>query len=128
MDVRRGVEDNPAFRAGIINTTTAPDLAALLRALERGEAASPASTRAMLDILRAQEHNDEIPAGLPAGTPVAHKTGWITGVLHDAALVYPASRAPYVLVVLTRGVPDVKVARQAIVDVARLTHAALSPR
>lgn len=126
IEVRRGVEDNPAFRAGIINTTTAPDLAALLSALERGTAASPASTRAMLDILAAQEHNDEIPAGLPSGTRVAHKTGWITGVLHDAALVYPAGRPPYVLVVLTRGIPDVQVARRAIVDVARLTHAAMT--
>jgi beta-lactamase class A len=127
MVVRRGVEDNPAFRAGIINTTTAPDLAALLTALERGQAASAASTRAMLDILRAQEYNAEIPAGLPPGTPVAHKTGSITGVLHDAALVYPGTRPPYVLVVLTRGVPDQEVARQVIVDVARLTHAALAP-
>jgi beta-lactamase class A len=127
MIVRRGVEDNPAFRAGIINTTTAPDLAALLVALERGQAASPASTRAMLEILRAQEYNAEIPAGLPPGTPVAHKTGSITGVLHDAAIVYPGARPPYVLVVLTRGVPDQQIARQAIVDVARLTHAALAP-
>jgi beta-lactamase class A len=93
MEVRRGVEDDVAFRAGIINTTTAPDLAVLLVALERGRAASPASTRAMLDILRAQEHNAEIPAGLPPGTVVAHKTGSITGVLHDAALVYPTGRA-----------------------------------
>jgi beta-lactamase class A len=124
--VRRGVEDNAAFRAGIINTTTAPDLAALLAALQRGTAASPASTRAMLDILRAQEFNDEIPAGLPPGTPVAHKTGSITGVLHDAALVDPPGRAPYVLVVLTKGVPDERAARSAIVDVARLTHAALT--
>lgn len=128
IEVRRGVEDNVAFRAGIINTTTAPDLAALLVALERGRAASPASTRAMLDILAAQEHNGEIPAGLPPGTRVAHKTGSITGVLHDAAIVYPAGRPPYVLVVLTRGVPDEQVARRAIVDLARLTHAALAAR
>ncbi|MDF1505830.1 serine hydrolase [Roseisolibacter sp. H3M3-2] len=125
IEVRRGVEDGPAFRAGIVNTTTAPDLAALLVALQRGRAASPGATRAMLDVLRAQEHNDEIPAGLPPGTPVAHKTGWITGVLHDAALVSPPGRAPYVLVVLTKGIPDVAVARAAIVDVARLTHDAL---
>jgi beta-lactamase class A len=126
IEVRRGVEDGPAFRAGIVNTTTAPDLAALLVALARGTAESPASTRAMLDILAAQEHNDEIPAGLPPGTRVAHKTGWITGVLHDAALVEPPGRPPYVLVVLTRGIPDVAVARRTIVDVARLTHAALA--
>jgi beta-lactamase class A len=81
----------------------------------------------MLDILRAQEYNAEIPAGLPPGTPVAHKTGSITGVLHDAALVYPATRPAYVLVVLTRGVPDQEVARRVIVDIARLTHAALTP-
>ncbi|MGZ8492079.1 MAG: serine hydrolase [Gemmatirosa sp.] len=126
IQVRRGVEDGPAFRAGIVNTTTAPDLAALLSALERGTAASPASTRAMLDILAAQEHNEEIPAGLPPGTRVAHKTGWITGVLHDAAIVYPAGRPPYVLVVLTRGIPDVAVARRVIVDVARSAHTALA--
>jgi beta-lactamase class A len=126
IEVRRGVEDGVAYRAGIVNTTTAPDLAALLDALARGRAASPASTRAMLDVLLAQEHSDEIPAGLPPGTRVAHKTGWITGVLHDAALVYPESRPPYVLVVLTRGVPDRAAARAAIADVARLTHAALT--
>ncbi|MGZ8455899.1 MAG: serine hydrolase, partial [Gemmatirosa sp.] len=80
----------------------------------------------MLDILAAQEHNEEIPAGLPPGTRVAHKTGWITGVLHDAAIVYPAGRPPYVLVVLTRGIPDVAVARRVIVDVARSVHTALA--
>ena len=124
IEVRRGVEDNVAFRAGIINTTTAPDLAALLVALERGRAASPAR----MSSIAAQEHNGEIPAGLPPGTRVAHKTGSITGVLHDAAIVYPAGRPPYVLVVLTRGIPDEQVARRAIVDLARLTHAALAAR
>src|SRR5688500_17239860 len=83
--VLRGVEDSKAFQAGLNNTTTARDLAALMEALERGTAASPASSRAMLDILVRQEFNAEILAGLPQGTRVAHTTGSITGDRHDAA-------------------------------------------
>jgi beta-lactamase class A len=122
--VLRGVEDGPAYARGLNNVTTAADLAAMLLALERGTAASPASCRAMLDILLAQEFNSEIPAGLPKGTRVAHKTGSITGVRHDAAIVYPEGGAPYVLVVLTRGVPQPALARTFIADIARLVHAA----
>jgi beta-lactamase class A len=121
--VLRGVEDSKAFQAGLNNTTTARDLAVLMEALERGTAASPASSRTMLDILRRQEFNAEIPAGLPQGTPVAHKTGFITGVLHDAAIVYPERRKPYVLVILTRGIPDRAVAREVMVDVSRMVYA-----
>jgi len=120
--VLRGVEDNKAFRAGLNNTTTARDLAVLLEAIETGRAASRPSCDAMRDILLRQEFSAEIPAGLPPGTKVAHKTGWITGVLHDAAIVYPANRKPYVLVVLTRGIQDEKVARQLIVDISRLVY------
>jgi beta-lactamase class A len=54
---------------------------------------------------------------------VAHKTGQITGVLHDAAIVYPPGRAPYILVVLTSGIPDEKVARSLIVDLSRSVYA-----
>jgi beta-lactamase class A len=122
IHVLRGVEDNKAFRAGLNNTTTARDLAVLLEAIENGRAASRASCDAMRDILLRQEFSAEIPAGLPPGTKVAHKTGWITGVLHDAAIIYLPNRQPYVLVVLTRGIPDEKVARQLIVDISRLVY------
>ncbi len=106
IQVRRGVEDNKAFQAGLNNTTTAHDLGALLAAIEQGRAASAASTKAMKDVLLLQEFNEGIPAGIPAGTPVAHKTGSITATWHDAAIVYPqGGRAPYVLVVLTRKIP-----------------------
>ncbi|HEX6316877.1 MAG TPA: serine hydrolase [Gemmatimonadaceae bacterium] len=120
MKVLRGVEDGKAFQQGLNNQTSARDLAALLNAIESGKAASRASTREMLDILTAQEFNDEIPAGLPPGTRVAHKTGWITGVNHDAAIVYPPGRKPYVLVVLTKGIPERPVARKLIADISRL--------
>ena len=118
--VLRGVEDSKAFAAGLSNTTTARDLAVLLEAIETERAASTSSSQAMREILMRQEFNAEIPAGVPPGTRVAHKTGWITGVLHDAAIVYPEGRKPYVLVVLTSGISDRAVARQAIVDISRL--------
>ncbi|HEY6828713.1 MAG TPA: serine hydrolase [Gemmatimonadaceae bacterium] len=127
IQVLRGVEDNKAFQAGMNNTTTARDLAVLLEAIETGRAASRSSCDAMRDILLHQEFNDEIPAGLPPGTRVAHKTGWITGVLHDAAIVYPPGRKPYVLVVLTRNIPDEKVARRLISDLSRMVWAHAMP-
>jgi beta-lactamase class A len=121
--VLRGVEDQKAFDAGLINTITAGDLATLLAAIERGTVLSPESSALMRDILLAQEFNDKIPAGLPPGTRVAHKTGEITAVSHDAAIVYPPGRKPYVLVVLTRGIRDGKQSAALIADISRLVYA-----
>ncbi|HEY7236929.1 MAG TPA: serine hydrolase, partial [Gemmatimonadaceae bacterium] len=122
IQVLRGVEDGKAYAAGMNNMTTARDLATLMAAIETGLAASRAATDSMRAILSRQEFNDEIPAGLPPGTRVAHKTGQITGHLHDAAIVYPPRRGPYVLVVLTRGIDDEKVARSLIADISRLVY------
>lgn len=123
IQVLRGVEDQKAFDAGLINTTTARDLAVLLVAIESGRALSRESSSLMRDILLAQEINDRIPAGLPPGTRVAHKTGEITAVSHDAAIVYPPGRRPYVLVVLTRGLRNAAESSALIADIARLVHA-----
>ncbi|HWE43280.1 MAG TPA: serine hydrolase [Gemmatimonadaceae bacterium] len=128
MRVLRGVEDGKAYARGMNNTTTANDLAALLLAIERGTAASPASCTQMRDILLREIYSGDIPAGLPAGTPVAQKTGWITGVLHDAAIVYPPGRTPYVLVVLTANIPDEAVAKALTVDVSRMVWEFTSTR
>jgi beta-lactamase class A len=118
--VLRGVEDQKAYDRGMNNVTTARDLAVLMTAIADDRAASPAGCALMRDVLSRQEFNGEIPAGVPAGTRVAHKTGQITGVLHDAAVIYPASRPPYVLVVLTRGIADETVARALIADLSRI--------
>jgi beta-lactamase class A len=106
MQVKRGVEDGKAFRAGINNTTTAYDL--------------------MIQILAGQQFNDAIPAGLPRDTRVAHKTGSITKHNHDAAIVYAAGRKPYVLVVLTRGIEREKDSDKLIAAISRTVYAALA--
>ena len=125
MHVLRGVEDIKAYRQGLSNTTTAGALATLLLALMEGRAVSPAADRAMTDILLDQEHNAMIPAGLPEGTRVAHKTGWITRIHHDAALVYPTEQPPYVLVVLTEGVEEHARSSHLGAKIARAVHTAL---
>ena len=123
MTVLRGVEDGKAFAAGLNNTTTARDLGVLLTGIERGTVASARSCAAMKTVLLQQEFSTEIPAGLPPGVRVAHKTGWITGTRHDAAIVYPPGRAPYVLVVLTRNIPNVKDAQDLIASISRDVYA-----
>lgn len=120
MMVRRGVEDTKAFNAGLNNTTTANDLVALFVALQEGKVANAESSADMLSILEAQAFNDEIPAGLPPGTRVAHKTGSITATLHDGGLVFPPNRAPYAIAILTRGIPDQDVAKALIADCSRI--------
>src|SRR5436309_1891306 len=119
MKVLRGVEDEKAFKAGLNNTATAKDLEILLTALARGGTFSAASNARMIEILKGQEFNEKIPAYLPKGTPIAHKTGDITGIHHDAAIVFPPGEQPYVLVVLTRGFQDEKKANQTIAEISR---------
>ncbi|CAN5847377.1 serine hydrolase [soil metagenome] len=106
MRVLRGVEDNVAYTRGMNNTTSAYGLMRVMEAVARegGE---------MVEILSRQEFREMIPAGVPPGTRVASKTGNITRINHDAAIVYPAGRDPYVLVVLTRGFTAPKAAHAA---------------
>lgn len=118
--VLRGVEDGKAYAAGLNNTTTARDLGVLLARLADGTAASPASCTEMLAILGRQQFKEGIPAGLPPGTRVYHKTGWITEIYHDAALVEPVRGARYVLVVLTGGIQKEVDAHALVRDISKL--------
>jgi len=117
MHVLRGVEDQKAFDSGMNNTTTARALAVLLEKLANGRAVSPKADAEMVAILKRQHFHDAIPAGLPDGIVVAHKTGNITKIHHDAAIVY--GQQPYVLVVLVRGIEDEKTSAALIASISR---------
>jgi beta-lactamase class A len=117
MNVLRGVEDNKAYEKGMNNTTTARGLLILLEAIARGEAVDTDSSRQMVEILTRQKFNEAIPAGLPPGTRVAHKTGELTKIHHDAAIVYGPH--PFVLVILVRGMAESKDSAALMADIAR---------
>jgi beta-lactamase class A len=122
MQVLRGVEDQKAFDRGLNNSTTARGLMVLLERLARAQAVDARADAAMIEILKRQKFNDAIPAGLPDGTSVAHKTGTITKIHHDAAIVYAPQ--PYVLVVLVRGLEDEKISAALIAALSKTVYAA----
>lgn len=122
--VLRGVEDGKAFEKGLNNTTTARDLMILLRRIAERRAVSEKASDEMIGIMLDQKFNEGIPAGLPSEVRVSHKTGSITKINHDAAIVYPPNRKPYVLVVLTRGIEDEKRAHKLIADISRVVYEA----
>lgn len=126
IQVLRGVEDTKAFQADKNNTTTAYDLMLLLRVIAEKKFLNDRACDAMINILSAQHFNDGIPAGLPRATKVAHKTGSITRHSHDAAIVFPPGRKPYVIVVLTRGIAQEKRSHKLIADISRAVWQALT--
>ena len=105
IELRRGVEDELAFEHQINNRVTADGLLRVLVMLAEGKVFSAALSRRMMDILHGQEFNQGIPARLPKGARVAHKTGEISTIAHDAGVVYLPKRKPYALVVLTEWDP-----------------------
>ena len=102
----RGIGDAAAREHGLDNLVTAGDLARVIGGIAARTLARADTCAAVEAVLADQEHRDQVPAGLPGGTYVANKTGWVDGVAHDVALVRPDDGAPYVLAVCSTADAD----------------------
>jgi beta-lactamase class A len=127
--ILRGVEDQAAFEAGLNNMVTANGLLKLLRIIADGKAYSREASDEMLKIMLDQQYRSGIPAGLPKAARVAHKTGNISTVHHDAGIIYLEGRKPYALVILTqfpaetgRGTAVAEVSRDIYNTIAGTTY------
>jgi beta-lactamase class A len=120
--VLRGVEDQKAFDRGLNNTTTAFDLALLFEKIARGKVISKKACQSMTGILLDQKFNEVIPALLPPAVKVAHKTGSLTGVHHDAGIVFLPDGRKYVLVLLSRNLKDEDAAVKAMAKVSEMIY------
>jgi beta-lactamase class A len=129
VKILRGVEDQAAYQAGLNNEVTANGLLKLLRIIANRRAYSPEASEEMLSILLEQQYRSGIPAGLPKAARVAHKTGNISTVHHDAGIIFLEGREPYVLVVLTqfaaetgRGTAVAEVSRDIFNTLSHMTY------
>lgn len=122
IQVLRGVEDSKAFQKKLNNTTTAFDLMLLFEKIAREEMVDRAASKAMINILLDQRFNKIIPARLPAGVKVAHKTGNINGVQHDSGIVFLPDGSKYVLVILSKNLKDEKASIEAMAKVSEMIY------
>lgn len=107
------------------DTSTPDGMASLLEKIARGTALKPASTELLLDILsRCKTGEARLRGLLPAGTPVAHKTGTIGGTTNDVGIVTLPDQAGRVVVAafVKASDKDVPVRERAIAEVARAVH------
>ena len=131
--VRQGYADTRLNRLmlaenGLQNYTTAGDCAALLAAIYRGECVSQKASEAMLALLLEQTVNDRLPALLPAGTPVAHKTGDLSGLsCCDAGIIFSPG-GDYILCALCSDQPYDRDAREAIAALSKQIYEILNPQ
>jgi beta-lactamase class A len=122
IEVLRGVEDGKAYEAGLSNTTTARDLGIIAAAIADGRAAGAEACREMEAVMRRQQFRSGIPAGLPAGATVAHKTGEITRIHHDFGIVTAADGTRYVLALMVRGLESRDSSAALMADLSRIVY------
>lgn len=122
IEVLRGVEDTKAYELGMSNTTNAKDLLILMKAIAENKAGTNEACEEMISILTDQKFNTIIPFYLPETVAVAHKTGSITGVHHDAGIVYLPDGRSYVLVILSKNLEDYDTATEQLARISKTVY------
>ena len=107
--------------------TSAADMAHLLTTMAHEKLIDAWSSREMLAILAGQQHNGLIPAPLPQGLQIAHKTGTLHDTLNDVGIVF-LNDDPYVIAVMTTELPNLDAGRDFIHRVSHEAYLAFSER
>lgn len=105
------------------NQTTPADMATLFTLIANDKLVSPAVSQEMRSLLLKTQDTTKLVRGLPAGTRVAHKSGWYYGVANDAGIVYGPG-GDFVLAVFSEGTPDTETGNQLVAAVSRAVYEA----
>jgi len=122
IEVLRGVYDMKAYERGLSNRITARDLAIILESIAEGRAIDEQASQQMIDIMKDQFYKDIIAGDLPDDIVVASKSGFITGVRHDSGIVYLPDGRSYIVVYLSKNVPDEKRSVEVGAEISRLIY------
>ncbi len=122
IEVLRGVEDTKAYELGLSNSTTAKDLMIIMKAIADKTAGTETDCEQMIAIMKDQQFNTIIPYYLPENVKVAHKTGAITALHHDAGIVYLPDGRSYVLVLLSKNLKDYDTGTEQLAGISKTVY------
>jgi len=123
--LQRKLMDFEARRRGLDNIASPRDMADLLQKLVTKTMLNEENCEKALDIMKRQQVRDRIPRYLPVGTPVAHKTGEITGIRHDVGVVFAGNR-PYIISAMSKDLKDEYKGMEAIARISQIVFKAVT--
>lgn len=102
------------------NVTCAKDMAAYIQGVLDFERAHPDLGSRLLDDMAHPIYHVGLPGKLPPQVVVAHKEGDVSAVANDVGVVF--ARRPYILVVLSKNVPDIDQGFATIAEISRMVY------
>jgi beta-lactamase class A len=122
--VKSGIKDfHIALDESEDNIATPRAIGTFFTLLAKRQLVSAAASERMIQRLERQQINDRIPAQLPEGTIVAHKTGNLVGMVHDAGILF-MPQGTRVIVAMTYDTDDA-VANELIARLASTVYASV---
>ncbi len=104
------------------NKTSNKDMELLLRKIYSNAVVSPSSTAEMLGFMRDSDFENRLPADLPGGTTVYHKTGdGDTGEVHDVGIV-TGDGTTYYIGILTTNAGDPEAASKLEAKISKIVY------
>lgn len=103
------------------NYTSVRDTAFLLREIYRGTCVNEEFSQRMMDLLKDQERTWKIPAGLPQGIESANKTGELSDVENDSAIIF-GEKTDYILSIMSENLTDTVSAQKNIQEISSIVY------
>jgi len=119
--LQRMMMDTQAAREGRENYITASDLASILELIYNGQNINKSYSDIMLDILKRQQVRGRLDLYLPEDIVIAHKTGDLDNLEHDAGIVYLPEKE-YIICVLTNETKTNKDGREIIGVISKMVY------
>lgn len=103
------------------NKTSAKDMSILLLKMYNKEITTPSLTSEMLGFMEKSDYDDRIPAGIPDGTKIYHKTGDDIGKIHDVGIV-DLDNTPYYVGILTTDIKDEEETKRRLAQISKVVY------